>query len=168
MRKLALISGGVLLFFGTAANAGEIQSVITDSVQLTVNGACVTSTVTPTTYAVSGSGIDATTFGGTSQTTAGATATITAGDYDLHEDGAAFTFSESIQVGSSFEDEQSIDTDTGNIESPATFGNQTVILGGVAGDLDGELNGADVPTLTAGGAGTTALGQRTMSLSVFN
>ena len=168
MRKLALLSGGVLLFFGNAAKAGEIQSVITDSVQLTVNGASVTSTVTPTTYAVSGSGIDATTFGGTSQTAAGATATITAGDYDLHEDGAAFTFSESIQVGSSFEDSQSIDTTSGNIDTPATFGNQTVILGGVAGDLAGELNGADVPTLTAGGAGTTALGQRTMSLSVFD
>ena len=168
MRKLALISGGVLLFFGTAANAGEIQSVITDSVQLTVNGASVTSTVTPTTYAVSGSGIDATTFGGTSQTAAGASATITAGDYDLHEDGAAFSFSESIQVGSSFEDTQELDATLGTFDSVATFGNQTVITGGTAGDLAGELNGADVPELTAGGAGTTALGQRTVSLSVFN
>ena len=167
MRKLAL-AGGVLLFFGTAANAGEIQSVITDSVQLTVNGASVTSTVTPTTYAVSGSGIDATTFGGTSQTQSGATASITAGDYDLSEDGAAFTFSESISVGQQGATTQAVDATLGTFDSVTTFGNQTVIAGGTAGDLAGTLDADGVPTLTAGGQGTTALGQRTMSLSVFD
>jgi len=40
-------------------------------------------------------------------------------------------------------------------------------LAGDAGTLAGTLSGTSVPTVTAGGAGTTAIGQRTIELSVF-
>ena len=154
MRKLAL-AGGVLLFFGTAASAGEIQSVITDSVQLTVNGASVTSTVTPTTYAVSGSGIDATTFGGVGG----------AGDYDVNTAGSTFSFSESLREADTDVTSQTVTT--GTIASPNLYGDSVTSVGGSAGNLAGTISATATPTVTAGGAGTTATGQRVIQLSVF-
>ena len=38
---------------------------------------------------------------------------------------------------------------------------------GTAGSLAGTLSSTGIPTVTAGGAGTTAIGQRSIELSVF-
>jgi len=56
---------------------------------------------------------------------------------------------------------------TGRFADPNIYGNSTTIVGGTAGDLAGTLSATNVPTVTAGGPGTSAIGQRTVELSVF-
>ena len=56
MKKLLLVLCGLTLF-GGAASAAEVRNVITDSVQLTVNGSGTSTTRLGSSYAVSGSNI---------------------------------------------------------------------------------------------------------------
>ncbi len=70
----------------------------------------------------------------------------TAGSYGINTNGQAFTFSET---------------------SAAAGTATTVQTGGTAGSLAGSLSGTGVPTITAGGANTEAVGQRSIELSVF-
>lgn len=70
----------------------------------------------------------------------------TAGSYGINTNGQAFTFSE-----------------TNTSAGTAT----TVQAAGSAGSLAGSLSGTGVPTVTAGGANTEAVGQRSIELSVF-
>ena len=70
----------------------------------------------------------------------------TAGSYSINNNGQAFTFSET---------------------SAAASTSTTVQAGGTAGSLAGSLSTTGVPTVTAGGANTEAVGQRTIELSVF-
>ena len=51
--------------------------------------------------------------------------------------------------------------------TPNLYGDTVQSQGGTAGSLAGTLSGTSIPTVTAGGAGTTAIGQRTVELSVF-
>jgi len=85
MRKLLLVFS---LFFTTPVFAGEITSKITDSVSLTVQGAAVQSEKVGASYSVSGSNIQAATFGGVNG----------AGTYSINTAGQAFTFSESLNA----------------------------------------------------------------------
>ena len=55
----------------------------------------------------------------------------------------------------------------GTISSPNLYGDSVTQLGGDKGSLAGTLSPTGVPTVTAGGPGTTATGQRTIELSVF-
>lgn len=152
MKKLLLVFS---LFFTTPVFAGEITSKITDSVSLTVQGAAVQSEKVGASYSVSGSNIQATTFGGVSG----------AGTYNINTAGQAFTFSESLNEADTAVTTQSVSA--GTISSPNLYGNSTTQLGGDKGSLAGTLSGTGVPTVTAGGSGTTAVGQRTVELTVF-
>jgi hypothetical protein len=144
------------LFFAIPVNAAEITSKITDSVQLGVQGAAIQTNRIGATYSVSGTNIQSSSFGGVSG----------AGTYDINTSGQAFTFSESFNAA----DPTNVTTQSvsaGTIASPNLYGNSTTQLGGDKGSLAGSLSGTGVPTVTAGGAGTTATGQRTIELSVF-
>jgi len=55
----------------------------------------------------------------------------------------------------------------GQFTAPNLYGSSVTSSGGTAGSLAGTLSATGVPTVTAGGAGTTAIGQRTVELSVF-
>lgn len=138
-----------------AATAGEITSKIIDSVSLTVQGAAVQSERLGASYSVSGSNISATTFGGVGGS----------GTYTLTNSGQSFTFSESLRDADTAVTSQSVSS--GTITSPNLYGDSTTQLGGDAGSLAGTLSATGVPTVTAGGSGTTALGQRSIELSVF-
>jgi hypothetical protein len=70
----------------------------------------------------------------------------TPGSYEINTNGQAFTFSET---------------------SAAAGTVTTVQSGGTAGSLAGTLSGTTAPTVTAGGANTEAVGQRSIELSVF-
>ena len=147
------------LFFAIPVSAAEITSKIVDSVQLTVQGAAVQSTRIGASYGVSGTNIKPATgpsdFGGVGG----------AGTYDVNTAGQAFTFSESINAADSVVTSQT--AASGTIAAPNLYGNSTTQLGGDAGSLAGTLSGTSVPTVTAGGSGTTATAQRTIELSVF-
>ena len=167
MKKLALLlCGGVI--FCQSASAAEVRNVITDSVQLTVNGSAVTNQRVGSSYSVSGSNVTVTTLGGlTHDDTAGNASTLSAGDYSVSGTGA-FSFSETVTIGDDDFSTQSVDATLGTFNTVNTYGISTVTAGGTAGDLAGDLSATGVPTVTAGGQGTTALGQRTVSLSVFD
>jgi hypothetical protein len=154
MKKLALIATTFIM--SAPAFAGEITSTITDSVQLNVTGAAVQSTRLGGAYSVSGTNIDATTFGGVD---------TGAGTYDVNTAGSTFSFSESLREADTAVTSQTVTT--GAIASPNLYGDSVTSVGGSAGNLAGTLSNTSTPTVTAGGAGTTATGQRVIQLSVF-
>jgi hypothetical protein len=143
------------LFFITPVSAAEITSRITDSVQLNVQGAAVQSTRIGASYSASGTNIQATSFGGVGG----------AGSYDINTAGQAFSFSETINAADTPVTTQSVSG--GVIASPNLYGDSVTQLAGDKGSLAGTLSPTGVPTVTAGGAGTTATAQRSIELSVF-
>ena len=143
------------LFFAIPVNAAEITSRITDSVQLNVEGAAVQSTRMGASYSVSGTNIQSTSFGGVGGS----------GTYDINTAGQAFSFSESLRTADVDVTSQTVTT--GVIGSPNLYGDSVTQVGGDKGSLAGTLSATGVPTVTAGGAGTTATAQRTIELSVF-
>ena len=151
----------------TPVSAAEITSRITDSVQLTVDGPMLQSDRIGSSYSVSGTNISVSTLGGLTGSSTTSPATISAGSYSIDTDGQAFTFSESSNVGDVAVTTQSSLSSGGRIETPNIYGDTTQYQGGTAGSLAGSLSATSVPTVTAGGAGTTAIGQRTVELSVF-
>jgi hypothetical protein len=156
MKRLLLISS---LFFAIPVSAAEITSKITDSIQLSVQGAAVQSTRIGASYSVSGTNIKPATgpsdFGGVGG----------AGTYDVNTAGQSFTFSESINAADSVVTSQT--AASGTIAAPNLYGQSTTQLGGDKSTLAGTLSTTGVATVTAGGAGTTGTAQRTVELSVF-
>lgn len=143
------------LFFITPVSAAEITSKITDSVQLNVQGAAVQSERIGASYAASGTNINVTTLGGVGG----------AGSYGINTNGQAFSFSETSITADTVVTTQS--AVSGAIASPNLYSNSTTQLAGDKGSLAGTLSGTGVPTVTAGGPGSTATAQRSIELSVF-
>lgn len=164
MKRLALLA--TPFFMMLPASAVEIKSVVTDSVQLTVDGPAIQTTRLGSEYSVSGTNISVTTLGGLTGASATAPATVNAGSYSINTDGQAFSFSETTNIGDTVVTTDSIGTD-GRFDSPNIYGETITSAGGTAGSLAGTLSGTSVPTVTAGGPGTTAIGQRSIELSVF-
>ena len=164
MRKALLL---MPFFIMSPVSAAEITSRITDSVQLTVDGPMVQSTRIGSSYSVSGSNINVTTLGGMTVGSATAPPTLTDGTYAINTNGQAFTFSESSNVGDVAVTTQSSLSSGGRIDTPNIYGETSQYQGGTAGTLAGTLSPTGISTVTAGGAGTTAIGQRTVELSVF-
>jgi len=165
MKRLALLAVPFLMM--SSANAAEVRSIITDSVQLTVDGPAVSSTRIGSQYSVSGSNISVTTLGGLTGGSPTAPQTIGSTSYDINTDGQSFTFSESSTIGDTVVDTQNQLSNAGRFDEPNIYGESTTYAGGYAGTLAGTLSTTGVPTVTAGGSGTTAIGQRTMELTVF-
>ena len=173
MRAIYLLP--VLLLAPTAAQAGSIlQSTITGSVQLTVEGPAVQSTRLGSTYSSSGSNITPTAsstsgqIGGLdiSSTTSGVpSATNTT--YSVTTSGAAYSFSESYTEGDAIVTGQSAIDTNGRVDTPNIYGSSISNLGGTAGNLARSLSSAGLPSVTAGGAGTSATAQVSFELSVF-
>ena len=154
-----------LLALAAPASAIEVRSTIVDSVQLTVDGPAVQSTRIGGSYAVSGNNVSVTTLGGidTSSTAIG----VSSGSYSINTDGQAFSFSESGLTGDSIVTSQSTLATDGQVATPNLYGETVQSQGGTAGNLAGTLSATGISTVTAGGAGTTAIGQRSVELSVF-
>jgi len=170
MKKILFFCGVFLLGAGSAS-ANEIRNVITDSVQLTVNGSASQTVRQASQYSVSGSNIEVSSsgsLGGLAAGTAGTGVVVNDGTYELSTDGAAFTFSESALVGEDTLDSMAIDATDGTLDTHNTYGILTTTSGGTKGSLAGTLSPTGIATVTAGGQGTTALGQRTVQLSVFD
>ena len=138
------------LFFAIPASAAEITSKITDSVQLKVDAAASQALRVGAQYSVSGSNISSSAFGGVGG----------AGTYSINTAGQAFSFSESLIEA----DTAPASVSTGAI---APYGNITSTAAGSAGSLAGTLSNTSVPTVTAGGPGSSATAQRSIELSVF-
>ena len=164
MKKIALVLAP--FFVMSSVSASEITSRITDSVQLTVDGPTIQSTRIGSSYSVSGNNITAGTMGALAAPTTTAAAAITAGTYTVTNAGQAFSFTESSTLGDAPVTAQAASS-AGRIDTPNLYGLSTTYTGGTAGTLAGVLSPTGISTVTAGGAGTTVIGQRTVELSVF-
>ena len=169
-RLLALL----LVAGASAANAGEIRSTITDSVQLTVEGPAVQSTRVGASYAVSGTNISATTMGGLNNSATSrqfpappSRVEVTDGTYTITNSGQAFSFTESAMTADIAVTDQENLSNNGRFDAPNLYGTSVTSVGGSASTLAGTLSPTGIPTVTAGGPGTTAIGQRSVELSVF-
>ena len=165
--KKALFAFGMILMSSSSALAGGITHKLSSSVQLTVDGPAVQSTRLGSSYSVTGNNISVTTLGGLTGSSATAPATISAGTYGIATDGEAFSFSESQLVGDTVVTTQSAMTG-GQIDAANLYGESTTQVGGTAGSLAGTIDTAGTITLTAGGAGTSAIGKFVSEISVFD
>ena len=150
-------SVAALLVAGSSASAAEIKNIITDSVQLTVEGPAIQSVRLGANYSASGSNVSSSAFGGVGG----------AGTYTITNDGQAFSFSESLTTADTVVTSQSSLSSNGRFDSPNLYSDTITSVGGSAGTLAGSLSATGIPSVTAGGPGTTATGQRSVELSVF-
>lgn len=158
-RLLPLIA---LLAIAPAANA-DVTHKIQSSIQLTVDGSASQATRIGSSYSVSGSNITLDTAGGLGALTAGSAVGYTAADYSVTTAGDAFSFSESFTEGDATPTATSVTS--GVVANIPMLGNTTTTSGGVAGTLAGTIASDSAMTITAGGAGTTAIGQVILSVT---
>ena len=163
--KKALIAFGMLLMT-TPVYAGGIVSKHASSVQLTVDAARSTATRIGSSFSISGSNVD-TTDGSTANTVSAGT--ITSGVYSpgtiaATQDtaGAAFSFSQSYTQG------DAVPASAPTVGNVPNFGSVTSYTAGTAGDLAGTVTSAGVLTVTAGGAGSSAIGQFVSEVTVID
>ena len=161
----------LLLFIAPEVRADLVHRLST-STQLTVNGAATSGTRLGSTYTVSGSNIKVDTsnsghFGALTAGSATAAPTLDVGTYDINTAGSAFSFSTSFTQGDSISAMGAgVDVTAGVVADMPAYGVQTTQSGGVAGSLAGTITSAGVMTITAGGAGTTAIGQFVSELTI--
>ena len=156
----------LLLGMGSSAYAGGIVSSHTSSVQLTVDAARTDASRIGSSFSISGSNIDT-----TDGTTAGTVSagTIASGVYSpgtiaATQDtaGAAFSFSQS------YTEADDVLTSAPTVGQVSLFSDQTSFAAGTAGDLAGTVTSAGVITVTAGGAGSSAIGQFVSEITVID
>tara|TARA_B100000287_G_C20603780_1_gene769183 strand:- start:808 stop:1317 length:510 start_codon:yes stop_codon:yes gene_type:complete len=167
--KKAFLLFGMLLMSAPIARADLIHRLST-STQLTVNGAYTDASRVGSTYAVSGTNIKVATdqhFGKLTAGTATAAATLDVGAYDINTAGSAFSFSETWTQGDATNAIGSgVDVTNGVVADMPAYGETFTSSGGVAGTLAGTITSAGVSTLTAGGAGTSAVGQFVSEITI--
>ena len=165
MRK-SLLPIIMLLMTAGAAQAGGLVTKHASSVQLTVDAARTQATRIGSSFSVAGSNID-TTDGNTANTVSAGT--ITSGVYSpgtiaatQDTPGAAFSFSQSYTQA------DAVPTSAATVGAIQNFGSMTSYTAGTAGDLAGTVTSANALTVTAGGAGTSAIGQFVSEVTVID
>jgi len=170
MKKLLILTA---LLMPTVVQADLIHKM-TSSTQLTVDGAYTISERGASTYSVSGSNIKVASaddhFGKlVAPASATAAATLDAGTYDVNTAGSAFSFQESFIGGDAlYAVGSGVDVSAGVIPDLPVLAKTTTYSGGVAGTLAGTVTSAGLTTVTAGGAGTSAVGQFVTELSILD
>ena len=156
----------MILMTAPAANAGGLIHKMSSSVQLTVDAARSTATRLGSQYSVSGSNVNT-----TDGTTAGtiSAGTITSGVYapgaiaaTQATNGEAFSYSASYLQG------DAVPTSAPTVGQVPNFSSITSYSAGAAGDLAGTIATDGGITLTAGGAGTSAVGQFVSELTIID
>ena len=156
----------LLLGMGTSAYAGGIVSSHTSSVQLTVDAARTDASRIGSSFSISGSNIDTAIGDTANQVSAG---TIASGVYSpgtvvatQDTPGAAFSFSQS------YTEADDVLTSAPSVGAVSLFSDQTSWAAGSAGSLAGTVTSAGTVTVTAGGAGSSAIGQFVSEITVID
>ena len=165
MRK-SLLPIVMLLMTAGAAQAGGLVTKHASSVQLTVDAARTQATRIGSSFSIAGSNID-TTDGNTANTVSAGT--ITSGVYSpgtiaatQDTPGAAFSFSQSYTQA------DAVPTSAATVGANPNFGSVTSYSAGTKDTLAGTVTSAGILTVTAGGAGTTAIGQYVSEITVID
>tara|TARA_B100002019_G_scaffold129241_1_gene111215 strand:- start:4295 stop:4792 length:498 start_codon:yes stop_codon:yes gene_type:complete len=164
--KRAFFAFSMLLMTATAGQAGGIVSKHATSVQLTVDAARSVSTRIGSSFSISGSNID-TTDGSTANTVSAGT--ITSGVYNpgtiaatQDTPGSAFSFSQSYTQA------DAVPAAAVSLGSAPNFSSVTSYAAGDNTSLAGTVTSAGVLTVTAGGAGSSAIGQFVSEITVID
>jgi hypothetical protein len=143
----------MLLMTAGAANAGGLVTKHASNVQLTVDAARSTAVRIGGSYSAAGSNITAGTMGGVS-TGAGTYTVTTAGqDWSLTE---SYNAADSVPASA---------VSTGDVPN---FGNLTSYAAGSASTLGGTIDRSHAIGLTAGGSGSTVIGQFVTEITVID
>ena len=149
-----------------AANAGGLVHKMSSSVQLTVDSARTTATRLGSQYSVSGSNVNT-----TDGTTAG---TVSAGTFSsgIYDPGTISvtqaTAGEAFSFSSSFLQGDAVPTAAPTVGEVGNFSSQTSYTAGTAGSLAGTIGTDGAVSITAGGAGSTAVGQFVSEITVID
>jgi len=150
----------------SAANAGGLVHKMSSSVQLTVDSARTTATRLGSQYSVSGSNVNT-----TDGTTAGTVSagTISSGIYDPGTISATqATAGEAFSYSSSFLQGDAVPTAAPSVGAVGNFSSQTSYASGTKDTLAGTIATDGGITITAGGAGSTAVGQFVSEITVID
>ena len=163
--KKALLALGVAALLAAPAHA-DITHKISSSVSLTVDGAGSVATRIPSSMAVSGSNVTLGTVPTLSSHSAGTALGYTPGAFTITTAGDSFSYSESYTEGDNVPSLLSTTVTSGVVPALPIYGSTTSTSGGVAGTLAGTIDTGGALTITAGGAGTTAIGQVIQELTI--
>ena len=156
----------LLLGMGSSAYAGGIVSSHTSSVQLTVDAARTDASRIGSSFSISGSNIDTTdgTTAGTVSAGTIASGVYSPGTITATQDtaGAAFSFSQS------YTEADDVLTSAPSVGAVSILSDQTSYAAGTAGDLAGSITSAGTISVTAGGAGSSAIGQFVSEITVID
>ena len=156
----------MILMAAPAANAGGLVHKMSSSVQLTVDAARSTATRLGSQYSVSGSNVNT-----TDGTTAGtiSTGTLTSGIYGPGNISATqATAGEAFSFSASYVQGDAVPTSAPTVGEVPNFSSITSYSAGTAGNLAGTVATDGGLTLTAGGAGSTAVGQFVSEITVID
>ena len=156
----------ILMAAPTAANAGGLVHKMSSSVQLTVDSARTTATRLGSQYSVTGSNVN-TTDGTTAGTvTAG---TLSSGIYSPGTISATqATAGEAFSFSSSYLQGDAVPTSAPTVGTVGNFSSQTSYTAGTKDTLAGTIATDGGITMTAGGAGTSAVGQFVSEITVID
>ena len=148
----------------------DITHSISSSVQLNVNAAATQVERVGNSYSVSGTNIDVTTLGG--MTADDGAASFSDGTYTVADDATTWAFTENFTIG------DSVDDNGPSVGDVSNYSNQTSTAAGsltfsttdggttYTSTLAGAIDTVGGVTVTPGGAGTSAIGQVTTSLTI--
>ena len=152
-----------MLLMAAPAHA-DITHRLSSSVQLQVNSAATQATRLGNSYSITGNNVNT-----TDGTTAGtiSTGAITSGVYSPGAISATQkTAGEAFSFTASFTQADVIPTSAATTGEIQNFGIMTSNAAGTAGDLAGTIDSSGTMALTAGGAGTSAIGQFSSELII--
>jgi|TARA_R100000030_G_scaffold48811_1_gene36810 hypothetical protein len=174
MKRTLLVLGITLL---AAPAQADITHRLTQSAQISIDQAYSSAQRIGSTYSASGTNVTpSVTSGGT--TTSGAIGGLNLGsltsgvpamvdtDYAVTTAGSAFSFTESALVGDSISSATEVTTTTGNVDDLPTYGEVVTGSGGVKSNLAATALSSGIMTVTAGGAGTSAILSNKMELQI--
>ena len=164
MRRFLFVS--CLTFFAISPASADITHAIKSSISLTVDGAGSISTRVPSSVAVSGSNVTLGTAPTLGTLTSGTALGYTPGAYSITTAGDSFSYTESYIEGDDVPAVLSTTVTAGVVPAMPIFGSNTTTSGGVAGTLAGTIATDGALTITAGGAGTSAIGQVIQELTI--
>lgn len=164
MRRFIFVS--CLTLFAISPASADITHRIQSSISLTVDGAASQAIRLPSSMAVSGSNVTLGTAPSLGTLSSGTALGYTPGAYSITTAGDSFSYSESYLEGDDVPTVLSTTVTSGVVPALPIFSNTTTTAGGVAGTLAGTIATDGALTITAGGAGTTAIGQVIQELTI--
>ena len=164
MRHFLFVS--CLTLFAISPASADITHKIQSSISLTVDGAASQATRIPSTLSVSGSNVTLGTAPKFGSHSAGTALGYTPGVFTVTTAGDSFSYTESYIEGDDVPALLSTTVTAGVVPALPIFGNTTTTSGGVAGTLAGTIDTGGALTVTAGGAGTSAVAQVIQELTI--